>query len=101
MDISANEKLLAFMQRYERLNDEIDGLNADKADLCKEMKGLGYDVKAFKSVAAKRRKHAKDPQAADELDAVMESYEIAIAEAEARAAVPARARTHESRGVAA
>lgn len=101
MENSTGELLLSFAQRIGRLEDEIKDLNADKSDVYKEAKGLGLDVKALRAVIARRRKVSDNPDAVAEHEALVDLYESAISEAEARAAVPHRARTHESQGVAA
>ncbi len=68
----ARDHLCAFVDRIERLNEEIKGLNTDKRDLYAEAKANGFDDKALKIVVQRR---AKDPDALTELDAIVETYE--------------------------
>lgn len=71
----APDMLRSFVERVERVQDEIDGLNGDKRDLYAEAKGNGFDVQALKKVIARRR---LDPDKRAELDAIMETYEAAL-----------------------
>lgn len=55
---AAARELAAFVDRYERLQDEIDARNADKRDLLAELKSRGFDKATFKRVIALRRQDA-------------------------------------------
>ena len=59
----AGAQLKAFVERIERLEEEIKGLNDDKADVYAEAKATGFDTKVMKRVVAYRR---KDRAAAEE-----------------------------------
>jgi uncharacterized protein (UPF0335 family) len=83
----APDMLKSFVERVERVQEEIDGLNGDKRDLYAEAKGNGFDVPALKKVIARRR---LDPDKRAELDAIMETYEAALGTPVATRA-PARA----------
>jgi uncharacterized protein (UPF0335 family) len=48
-------KLVQFIQRIERVNEEIAGLQTDVRDLLKEAKGEGYDVKAIREIIKLRK----------------------------------------------
>lgn len=48
-------QLRAFVERVERLEEEIKTLNDDKSEVYKEMRGAGFDVKAVRKVVAKRK----------------------------------------------
>ena len=80
-------QIKSIVERVERLQEEIDGLNSDKSDIFKEAKANGYDVKALKTVIARRR---KDPAELSEHDAIVETYLAAL---ESGTAVATRART--------
>lgn len=67
----AKEQLKAFVERIERLESEIKELNSDKSDIYSEAKASGFDVRALKAVVARRR---KDPNEADEHDALVDLY---------------------------
>lgn len=47
--------LRAFVERIERMEEEIKALNEDKRDIYAEAKGTGFDVKILKKVVALRR----------------------------------------------
>jgi uncharacterized protein (UPF0335 family) len=44
--------LRAFVERIQRMNEEIKALNDDKKDIYAEAKGNGFDVKTLKAVVA-------------------------------------------------
>lgn len=84
-------QLRAFVERVERIEEEIATLNADKSEIYKEARGSGFDVKALRKVVAQRK---LDPSEREERDAIFDLYWHAIhgvVEAEPRA----RARTRE------
>ncbi len=67
----AAEELKQFIERIERLEEEIVGLNADKKEVYAEAKGRGFDVKTIKHVIALRRKDFAERQ---EEEAILELY---------------------------
>lgn len=71
----SNGQLKAFVERIERIEEEIKSGNDDKRDIYAEAKGEGWDVKALKTVIARRR---KDPAALTEHEALVETYEAAL-----------------------
>lgn len=71
----ARKQLLAFVERVERLREEIKELNSDVSDVYGEAKANGFDVPALKRVIAHR---ARDPEKAKEQDAIFETYLSAI-----------------------
>jgi uncharacterized protein (UPF0335 family) len=71
----ANDLIKSFVERVERLNEEIKSLNDDKRDIFAEAKSQGFEVKALKVVIQRR---AKDPNELIELQAVVETYEAAL-----------------------
>jgi uncharacterized protein (UPF0335 family) len=46
--------LRAFVERIERMNEEIKALNTDKADIYSEARGQGFDAKALREVVKLR-----------------------------------------------
>lgn len=70
-----NAELKAFIERVERMNDEIAELQADRADIYAEAKGKGYDTKIMKDII-RYRKMAPDDQRY--WDDVFETYKIAL-----------------------
>ena len=83
----AGDRLRSFVERYERLQEEIDALNADRAELIKELAGVGFDKKVFK-IIIKRRRMGKD--ACDEEDTLVEVYERALESGSTASRAPAR-----------
>lgn len=73
--MNTHDALKSFVQRIERVNEEIKGMNDDKRDIFTEAKSQGFDVKALKIVIQRR---AKDPDELSELQAVVETYEAAL-----------------------
>ncbi len=72
---SAAQELRLFVERVERLEEEIKGINEDKRDVYAEMKGLGYDPKIVKKLLAIRRK--KKGEHEEEM-MVLETYMSAL-----------------------
>lgn len=77
---AARTHLRSFVERIERLEEEIAGLNGDKRDVFAEAKGHGFDTKALKVVLGIRR---QDPSARAEQNAIVVLYlsELGMAEA--------------------
>jgi uncharacterized protein (UPF0335 family) len=71
----AGDQLRSLLDRYGRLQDEIDELNDDKSELMKEVEGQGFDKKVFK-IVFKRQRMGKEQ--CDEEDSLVELYERAI-----------------------
>jgi uncharacterized protein (UPF0335 family) len=71
----AADQLRSFVERIERTEEEIKGLNADKSDIYKEAKVNGFDVKVLRKVVALRRKDYAERQ---EEDAILEVYMQAL-----------------------
>lgn len=71
-------RLRSFVQRVERIREEIDALNNDVAEIYKEAKGEGWDVKAMKFVIAERARAAKDKAKFDEFNSIVELYRDAL-----------------------
>jgi uncharacterized protein (UPF0335 family) len=90
----AAERLYAFIQRIEKLQEELDALNDDKGEIFKEAKMTGFDTNAMKAVI-KRRRNGKG--ATEEADAILSLYEQAVENEVAKnpAAWPSRTRTRD------
>lgn len=67
--------LRSFVERVERIDEEIDGLNDDKRDIYAEVRSNGFDVKAVKAVI---RLRAQDPNERKEHDAIVATYCAAL-----------------------
>ena len=79
MDEFAAQKLLAYIQRVERLESEIAELQDGKSEVFKECKAVGFDTKALKKVIARRR---RDKSELEEQDMIEALYEDAVERAE-------------------
>ena len=75
VDGIAGEQLLNFIQRIERLEEEKTNLAADVRDVYREAKGMGFDSKIVRELIKLRKMEPNDRQ---ELEALIESYKIAI-----------------------
>lgn len=71
----ARDSLRAFVERLERLNEEINCLNDDKKDVYGEAKSMGFDVKVLKRVLAIRR---QDKDERLEQEAILDLYLTAL-----------------------
>jgi uncharacterized protein (UPF0335 family) len=75
----AGNRLRAFVERIEHVEEEIKGLNEAKKEIFDEAKGEGYDVKVLKEVIKLRKQDKKDR---DEHETLLEVYLHAIDTAE-------------------
>lgn len=87
----AADELRQFVERIERLNEEIAGINSDKKDIFSEAKSRGFDTKAMKIIITRRK---QDADARQEQDAIVELYEQALSHPPAPRA-PARAKNRD------
>jgi len=71
------ERLRAFIQRIERLEEDKAGIAADIKDVYAEAKGEGFDTKILRKVVGLRK---KDPQARREEEELLELYLAALGE---------------------
>ena len=88
-DTNSGQMILSFVQRLERLEEEISGINSDKKDIYAELKGNGFDPKVIKRLLSYRR---KDKKVAEEEDAIFDLYLHAI---ETASQAPSRTRTRD------
>ncbi|WP_328702931.1 DUF2312 domain-containing protein [Arenibaculum pallidiluteum] len=63
----AGDRLRSFVERIERLDEEIKGLQDDRRDIFAEAKGTGFDAKVLRRVLALRRRAKEDVQEEAEL----------------------------------
>jgi len=86
--MTVENEIKQFVERIERLKDEIDALNGDIREIYAEAKARGLDKTALGDVVSIRRKRAKNPEAFEERSAIVELY---LAAAEGR---PSRTHAH-------
>lgn len=63
----AAEKLRAFVERIERLEEEKAALSADIREVYSEAKGSGFDIKIIRKVVALRKLDQSERQEQEEL----------------------------------
>ena len=73
----AGERIRAFIERIEHIEDELKALNEGKKEVFAEAKGEGFDVKVLKEIL-KLRKQDKDER--DEQDSLLDLYMRAMEE---------------------
>ena len=71
----AGERLRSFIERLERLNEEIRALNSDKSEIYAEAKGTGFDAKVMRQLI---RERAMDSDDLDEHNALLDLYRRAV-----------------------
>jgi uncharacterized protein (UPF0335 family) len=76
----AGDRLRSFVERIERLDEEIKGLTEDKKDVFAEAKGEGFDVKILKEVIRLRK---QDEDERDERESLLDVYMHALSTAAA------------------
>lgn len=64
---SSAARLKSFVERIERLDEEIAGMNADKKEVYAEAKGTGFDVKIMRQIIRLRRMDTADRLEQEEL----------------------------------
>lgn len=74
-DTVAADQLRAFVERIERVQEEIDALNGDKKEIYAEAKSNGFDTKVLKRIVQTRR---MDQTERLEQDALYELYMSAL-----------------------
>lgn len=71
----ASEQLRLFIERVERLKEEIKGLQDDMKDVFSEAKSQGFDTKTMKEIIKLR---AMDVSARREREALLDTYKAAL-----------------------
>lgn len=72
---ASDNRLLSFIERVEKVEDEIELLKVDRSAIYNEAKHLGYDPKIMRAIVAERK---KDPAALAEFEAMREIYRAAL-----------------------
>ena len=71
----AAEELKQFIERAERIQEDIDNYRNGMKELKAELKGRGFDVKAFNSILKLRKIDHAERQ---EMEAILELYMQAV-----------------------
>jgi uncharacterized protein (UPF0335 family) len=69
------DQLKSYIERIEKLDEEIGNLNADKREVYSEAKANGFDTKVMRQLIQLRR---KDPQDRSEQEELLSIYKSAI-----------------------
>jgi len=69
------QQLKSYVDRIERVNDEIKSLGEDRKDLYTEVKSAGFTPKIVRKMIARR---AMEKAKREEEDALLETYEGAV-----------------------
>lgn len=72
---TSDGQLRSFVERIERVNEEIGSLRGDRKDLFLEVKSAGFDVAAVRQIIKER---AQDSAKAAEREAIVETYRAAL-----------------------
>jgi uncharacterized protein (UPF0335 family) len=78
------QRLKLYIERAERLDEEIKGLNSDKSDLFKEMKSDGFDTPTIKRIIKLRKMETHTRQ---EAEALLSTYMDALGMSPIEAAI--------------
>jgi len=71
----AGDRLRSFVERIERIDEDLKAMNDEKKDVFAEAKGEGFDVKILKEVIRLRK---QDQNERDERDSLLDLYLHAI-----------------------
>ena len=75
---AAAERLKGFIERVERVEEDLDGLKEDRKEIYSEAKGEGYDTKVVRKIVRLRK---MDRARRQEEQAILDLYLSAIGEA--------------------
>ena len=87
--MTTHARIRSFADRIERLDEEIKALNNDKKEIYAEMKGEGFDTKAFKAAHRRHLAHEQNSVTAQEGEALTDLYFVALQGAEGSESPPA------------
>jgi uncharacterized protein (UPF0335 family) len=75
----AKDQLRSYVERVERLNEEVAALQSDIKDIFEQAKSTGFDTKALRTVIRLRKKTAEERR---EEEAILDVYVHALGMAE-------------------
>jgi uncharacterized protein (UPF0335 family) len=67
----AGDRICSFIERVERIDEEIQALNEGKKEVFSEAKGEGFDLKVLREILRLRKQDKKDR---DEQDSLLDLY---------------------------
>jgi uncharacterized protein (UPF0335 family) len=68
-------QLRAFIERIERVNEDIDALSDDRKEIFAEARAMGFDCKAIRTLVRLRKKDEAERQ---EEEAILDLYKAAL-----------------------
>ncbi|MBR7158598.1 MAG: DUF2312 domain-containing protein [Alphaproteobacteria bacterium] len=68
-------RLVSFIERIERLEEEKEGIAGDIKEVYAEAKGSGYDIKILRQIVRLRK---MDPSEREENDFLLDTYKRAL-----------------------
>jgi len=74
-DLIAVDQLRQYIERIERIEEELDGAKGDRNDVYAEAKAVGFDVKAVRKIVRIRK---MDPTQRQIEEAVEDTYRTAL-----------------------
>ena len=87
--MTINARIRSYAARIERLDEEIKARNGDKKEVYAEMKGEGFDTKAFKAAHRRHLAHEQNSVTAQEGEALTDLYFVALQSAGGSESPPA------------
>lgn len=74
-DIVAADELRQYIERIERIEEEMDGVKQDRKDVYAEAKAVGFDTKTLRQIIRLRK---KDKDTRDHEEAMLDTYKAAL-----------------------
>jgi len=68
-------QLKQYIERIERIEEELDGIKNDRKDVYSEAKAVGFDVKTLRQIIRLRK---KDKDTRDHEDSMLDLYRTAV-----------------------
>jgi uncharacterized protein (UPF0335 family) len=75
VNVASVDRLRGFVERIERVEEEMDNSKADRKEIYLELKGEGYDAKAIRKVVRLRK---QDRATRQEEEALLDTYKSAL-----------------------
>jgi len=69
------QELRQYIERIERVEEEMDAAKADRKDIYSEVKAVGYDTKAVRKIVRLRK---MDKMKRDEEELILDTYKSAL-----------------------
>lgn len=74
-DNVSEAELRQYIERIERIEEEMDGVKQDRKDVYAEAKAVGFDTKTLRQIIRLRK---KDKDTRDHEEAMLETYKTAL-----------------------